>query len=44
VVRFIKVQNAILHYGGIFGEVSTEIQTGDYPESQSDFPKPAGGR
>jgi hypothetical protein len=43
-VRFIKVQTAALHYGGIFGEVSTEIQSGDYLGSQSSFPSPAGGR
>jgi hypothetical protein len=39
-VRFIKVQSAILYYGGIFGEVSTEINTADFLGSQTDFPDP----
>jgi hypothetical protein len=38
-VRFIKVQTAILRYGGIFGEVSTEIRSADGLSSQDDgFP------
>ncbi|MDR2377116.1 MAG: bacterial Ig-like domain-containing protein [Treponema sp.] len=39
-VRFIKVQSAVLYYGGIFGEVSTEINTADFLGSQTDFPDP----
>jgi hypothetical protein len=39
-VRFIKVQTAILRYGGIFGEVSTEIHSADFLGSQTNFPKP----
>lgn len=39
-VRFIKVQTAILYYGGIFGEVSTEINSADFLGSQTSFPKP----
>jgi hypothetical protein len=39
-VKFIKVQTAILFYGGLFGEVSTEIQYADFLGTQSDFPKP----
>ncbi|MDR1909588.1 MAG: bacterial Ig-like domain-containing protein [Spirochaetaceae bacterium] len=39
-VRFIKVQTAIHRYGGIFGEVSTEIKSATDLGSQSDFPDP----
>jgi hypothetical protein len=39
-VRFIKVQTAVFHYGGIFNEVSTEIYAADYLGDQTDFPLP----
>jgi hypothetical protein len=39
-VKFIKVQTGILRYGGMFGEVSTEIRLGSFLDSQSDFPDP----
>jgi hypothetical protein len=42
-VRFIKVQTAIFRYGGIFGEVSTEIKSADFLGSTTTFPGPAGG-
>jgi hypothetical protein len=43
-VKFIKVQTAVHHYGGIFGDCSTEIKSADFLEKQSDFPDPSGGR
>jgi hypothetical protein len=39
-VKFIKVQTGILRYGGMFGEVSTEIRSGSFLDRQSDFPDP----
>jgi hypothetical protein len=39
-VRFIKVATAVLRYGGIYGEVSTEIRSADFLGSQSNFPLP----
>jgi hypothetical protein len=39
-VKFIKVQTALFRYGGIFGDVSTEIQYADFLGTQSTFPKP----
>ncbi|MDR1096222.1 MAG: bacterial Ig-like domain-containing protein [Spirochaetaceae bacterium] len=39
-VKFIKVQTALFRYGGIFGDVSTEIQYADFLGVQSSFPKP----
>jgi hypothetical protein len=39
-VRFIKVQTAIFQYGGIFGDVSTEIKSADFLGQQTDFPDP----
>jgi hypothetical protein len=39
-VRFIKVQTAVLRYGGIFGEVSTEINSADFLGGQTSFPLP----
>jgi hypothetical protein len=39
-VKFIKVQTSVFHYGGSFGDVSTEIQYADFLGKQSDFPKP----
>jgi hypothetical protein len=39
-VRFIKVHTALFRYGGIFGDVSTEIQSADFRGSQSNFPPP----
>jgi hypothetical protein len=39
-VRFIKVQSAMLLYGGVFGEVSTEIHSAEFLGSQSSFPLP----
>jgi hypothetical protein len=39
-VRFIKVQTSVLRYGGIFGEVSTEINTADFIGGQTTFPLP----
>jgi hypothetical protein len=39
-VKFIKVQTGVFRYGGIFGEVSTEIKYADGLGQQSDFPDP----
>jgi hypothetical protein len=39
-VRFIKVQTAVLCYGGSFGEVSPEIKTADFLGGQTNFPLP----
>ena len=39
-VKFIKVQTAIFQYGGIFGDVSTEIKSADFLGVQTDFPDP----
>jgi hypothetical protein len=39
-VKFIKVQTGVFRYGGLFGDVSTEIQYADFLGTQSDFPKP----
>jgi hypothetical protein len=43
-VRFIKVQTALHRYGGIFGDVSTEINSADFLGSQTNFANPEGGR
>jgi hypothetical protein len=42
-VRFIKVQTAAFRYGGIFGDISTEIKNADFMGLQTDFPDPEGG-
>jgi hypothetical protein len=42
-VRFIKVQTGALRYGGIFWEIPAEINSADFLDSQTDFPKPGGG-
>jgi hypothetical protein len=39
-VKFIKVQTAVFRYGGVFGDVSTEIKSADFLGSQTDFPSP----
>jgi hypothetical protein len=39
-VKFIKVQTGVLRYGGLYGDVSTEIQYADFLGTQSSFPKP----
>jgi hypothetical protein len=39
-VKFIKVQTGVFRYGGIFGDVSTEIKYADGLGQQSDFPDP----
>jgi hypothetical protein len=40
-VKFIKVQTALFHYGGIFGDVSTEIKKADFlPDQSGGFPMP----
>ena len=39
-VKFIKVQTGIFHYGGVFGDVSTEIHSADFLGAQTDFPLP----
>ena len=40
-VKFIKVQTALFHYGGIFGDVSTEIREADFlPDQSGGFPMP----
>jgi hypothetical protein len=39
-IRFIKVQTAILFYGGIFGDVSTEISGADFLGITTNFPLP----
>jgi hypothetical protein len=39
-VKFIKVQTAIFHYGGSFGDVSTEISSADFLGKTTDFPMP----
>jgi hypothetical protein len=39
-VRFLKVQTAIFHYGGSFGDVSTEIRSADFLGQQTTFPLP----
>jgi hypothetical protein len=39
-VRFIKVQTAMFRYGGIFGDVSTEINNADGLGILTNFPKP----
>jgi hypothetical protein len=41
-VRFVKVQTAIFHYGGMYGDVSTEIRSGDFLGKTTDFPMPEG--
>jgi hypothetical protein len=39
-VKFIKVQTGIFRYGGLYGDVSTEIQYADFLGTQSWFEKP----
>jgi hypothetical protein len=39
-IDFIKVQTGLLKYGGIFGEMSTEIKYADGLGTQTDFPMP----
>ncbi|MDR3123477.1 MAG: hypothetical protein LBU16_06835 [Treponema sp.] len=39
-VKFIKVQTGVFRYGGLYGDVSTEIQSADFLGYQSWFPKP----
>jgi hypothetical protein len=39
-IDFIKVQTAIFSYGGVFGEISTEIYSADGLGVQTDFPLP----
>jgi hypothetical protein len=40
-VRFIKVQTAVFRYGGLFGDVSTEVYDADFLGHQADgFPLP----
>jgi hypothetical protein len=39
-VRFIKVQTAMFRYGGIFGDVSTEVSNADGLGVLTNFPKP----
>jgi hypothetical protein len=40
VVRFIKVQTALFRYGGLFGDVSTEIKSADFLGTQTNFSSP----
>jgi hypothetical protein len=43
-VRFVKVQTAVFAYGGVFGNVSTEITHGtNLPDQSGGFPMPEGG-
>jgi hypothetical protein len=39
-VRFVKVQTSVFHYGGAFGDVSTEITYGDFAGKKTNFPMP----
>jgi hypothetical protein len=39
-VRFVKVQTAVFRYGGIFGDISTEIAGADFLGSTTNFPMP----
>jgi hypothetical protein len=39
-VKFIKVQTGFFRYGGMFGEISTEIMNADFLGRQTTFPKP----
>jgi hypothetical protein len=39
-IDFVKVQTAVFRYGGIFGEVSTEIHSAEGLGKQTDFPLP----
>jgi hypothetical protein len=39
-VKFIKVQTGVFRYGGLYGDVSTEVQEADFLGRQSSFPKP----
>jgi hypothetical protein len=39
-IDFVKVQTAIFRYGGVFGEVSTELYDADGLGKQTDFPLP----
>jgi hypothetical protein len=39
-VKFIKVHTGVFRYGGIYGDVSTEIRYADFLGQQSDFPDP----
>jgi hypothetical protein len=39
-VKFIKVQTGVFRYGGLYGDVSTEIKYADFLGTQSLFPSP----
>jgi hypothetical protein len=39
-VKFIKVQTSMFRYGGMFGDVSTEIREAEFLGVQSNFPLP----
>jgi hypothetical protein len=39
-IDFVKVQTAVFRYGGVFGEVSTEIYSAEGLGKQTDFPLP----
>jgi hypothetical protein len=39
-IDFVKVQTAVFRYGGVFGEVSTEIHSAEGLGKQTDFPLP----
>jgi hypothetical protein len=39
-VHFIKVHTGVFQYGGVFGDISTEIYEADFLEKQTDFPLP----
>jgi hypothetical protein len=39
-VHFIKVHTGRFQYGGVFGEISTELHDADYLGTQTDFPLP----
>jgi hypothetical protein len=39
-VHFIKVHTGRFQYGGVFGEISTEIYDADFLGKQTDFPLP----
>ncbi|MHB9292785.1 hypothetical protein Holit_01890 [Hollandina sp. SP2] len=42
-VRLIKVQITIHRYGGVFGDVSREINSANFLGSQASFPNPGVG-
>jgi methionine-rich copper-binding protein CopC len=39
-VKFIKVQTGMFRYGGLYGDISTEIYQADFLGRQTDFPLP----